>query len=88
MFGEIINTDFLWAFASILFVWAYLTFHLKSFFLSSFSILNIIMSFCITSVIFKLIFMVDYFSTLHVLVVFIVLGIAADDVFVFIDAWK
>ena len=31
---------------------------------------------------------VTFFSNLHSLVVFIVLGIAADDIFVFIDAWR
>jgi predicted RND superfamily exporter protein len=31
---------------------------------------------------------VTYFSVLHALLIFIVLGIAADDVFVLIDAWK
>lgn len=39
---------------------------------------------CLTEGIFR----VTYFSNLHSLAVFIVLGIAADDIFVFIDAWR
>lgn len=34
------------------------------------------------------IFRVTYYSSLHSMVVFIVLGIAADNIFVFIDAWR
>jgi predicted RND superfamily exporter protein len=31
---------------------------------------------------------VAYFGTLQVIAIFLVIGIAADDIFVFIDAWK
>jgi|TARA_B110000285_G_scaffold159924_1_gene178541 protein dispatched 1 len=31
---------------------------------------------------------VTYFGTLQVVAIFLVIGIAADDIFVFIDAWK
>lgn len=31
---------------------------------------------------------VDYFSELHILIIFILLGLGADDVFVFTDAFK
>lgn len=33
-------------------------------------------------------FRIDYVSNLHNLVIFIVLGIAADNIFVFVDAWR
>lgn len=52
------------------------------------SMLSILFSFPITLVIFKSILSIDYFSSLHILVVFIVLGISADNVFVFTDAWN
>ena len=29
-----------------------------------------------------------YYSTLHSLAIFILLGIAADDIFVFVDGWR
>jgi hypothetical protein len=50
--------------------------------------LMIMSSFPITNVIYRYIGQVTYFSNLHNLVTFIVLGIAADDIFVIIDAWK
>lgn len=84
---DIVNKDFMFALFSILIVWAYLTFHLGSFFLSSFSMLSVIMSFPLTQFLYKLILQVDYFAAMQILVVFIILGIAADDLFVYFDAW-
>lgn len=31
---------------------------------------------------------VRFFSGLHVLVLFVILGVGADDIFVLVDAWK
>ena len=85
---QIIVNDFLWVTASFLFVWAYMTFHLRSFFLSSCSMFNILMSFFLTLVLYRGILRIDYFSFLHILAVFVVLGVAADDVFVYTDAFQ
>lgn len=65
-----------------------MAFHLKSIFLSTFSIFNILMSFPLSMIIFRIILNVDYFASVHSMIIFVVLGIAADDVFVFIDAWN
>ena len=35
-----------------------------------------------------IIFQVEYFVQIHILAVFLVLGVGADDVFVLVDAWK
>ena len=48
----------------------------------------ILMSFPITAVWYSGIFRITYYSILHNLVIFIILGIAADDIFVFHDAWR
>jgi len=48
----------------------------------------IVFSFPFTAVIVNGMLGVKYFGFLHVLIVFIVLGIAADDIFVFIDGWR
>jgi len=48
----------------------------------------ILMSFPMTVMITEGAFGVTYFGSLTTLVIFIVLGIAADDIFVFIDAWR
>ena len=46
------------------------------------------MSFGLTAIVNEGIIRNTYYSSLHSLVIFIVLGIAADDIFVFIDAWR
>ena len=46
------------------------------------------MSFPLTQLIYKGVFRVDMFSSLNQLVIFIILGIAADNIFVFCDAWR
>ena len=51
-------------------------------------ILIILLSFGLTAVINEGIIRNTFYSSLHSLVIFIVLGIAADDIFVFIDAWR
>ena len=71
-----------------LFVYLYMWYHLKSLFLSTIGIFLILFSFPITMLITNGIFGVTYFSNLNMLVIFIVLGIAADDIFVFIDGWR
>lgn len=65
----------------------YMTFHMKSFFLAFFSIINLFFSIPVTLCIFHYIFGVTYFSVIHLSVLIIVIGIGADDVFVFHDFW-
>jgi predicted RND superfamily exporter protein len=48
----------------------------------------IFLSFPFSAVIVQGLGQVSYFGTLQVIAIFLVIGIAADDIFVFIDAWK
>lgn len=77
----------LWSAASIMFVYVILTWHLQSLFLSTAAIGQILLGFPISYFIFKMVFGIGYFGTLHTLIIFVILGIAADDCFVFNDAW-
>lgn len=70
-----------------IFIWLYLIFHIRSFFVGSFAMINIFMSIPLTVVVYHYIFGIKYFALLHNLVIIIELGIGADDVFVFYDAW-
>jgi hypothetical protein len=87
-FNEIFINDLVWIALSILLVLLYMMFHLKSVFLGVSAMINIVMSFPLTIVLYKLVFQIKYYGFLQNLAVFVVLGIAADDVFVFTDAWK
>ena len=78
----------MWASFSVLFVFVYLVYHLRSFFLGMISMSLILFSFPLTQIFCEGVFKVTYFGNLHAMVIFIVLGIAADDIFVFIDSWR
>ena len=56
--------------------------------MSGMTMLMIVLSFPITYTIYGGIFQIPFNDTLIQLTIFIVLGIAADDVFVFCDAWR
>lgn len=52
------------------------------------AMLIILLSFGVTALIYEGLIGVTFFSNLNNLVIFIVLGIAADDFFVMMDAWR
>jgi len=83
-----VQKDLVFAIGSIAFVFVYISWNLRSIFLGGISMGIILISFPITMTIYNYIFRITFLSTLHQLVIFIVLGIAADDIFVFFDAWK
>jgi len=87
-FESILYKDFAFAAFAVTFVFVYLSFHLQSCFLALVGITLILTSFPFTVVITEGIFQITYFSSLQVIAIFIVLGIAADDIFVFYDAWR
>lgn len=70
------------------FIWIYQTLHLKSIFLSTFALINILMSVPITLVLYNYVFSIHYLSLLHILSILIVLALGTDDVFVFNDIWN
>lgn len=84
----VINYDLAWAFASILAVWAYMAFHTGSLFIASLGMFEILMSFPVSIFIYRLFFGVSYLGNIQILSIFVVLGVGADDVFVFYDAYK
>ena len=66
----------------------YMSIHLRSIILAIFSLVNLMMSIPIALCIYRLVLQVDYFSSLHFSAILIILGIGADDIFVFHDQWK
>jgi len=84
---ELIKSDIIWAFGAAMFLYLYLSLHMSSFILAFFSLLLILFSFGITQAVYVWVLGIDYFQALHLMSMFLVLGIAADDIFVFHDAW-
>ena len=65
-----------------------MVFHTGSLVLASVGMFEILMSFPSTFFIYRLIFQIGYFSSIQILSIFVVLGIGADDIFVFVDSFK
>ena len=68
-------------------VWIYITFHTGSLAVASCAMSMILVSFPVTTVIYKNIVGITNVSSLHLMVTFVVLGISADNIFVLWDAW-
>ena len=85
---EMANQDTLWACFSVGFVYLYFIFHLRSLFLATMAIIVILCSFPMAAIINMGIFRNTFYQNVHAILVFIILGIGADGIFVFIDGWR
>ncbi|OWF55417.1 protein dispatched homolog 3-like [Mizuhopecten yessoensis] len=81
-------TDMMLALGSMVFIFSFMTYHTKSLWIAGFAIISIITSFLGGNLIYRVIFDFRYFGFFHILAIFIALGIGADDLFVFFDAWR
>lgn len=88
LFDGVVGRDLSFSIVAIVLVFITIWYHTTSLFLAFVAMLQIILSFPLAYVIYHFIFRQFYFSALQVLTIFLVLGIGADDVFVFTDAWK
>merc|ERR1711871_124690 len=68
------------------FVFGYCWFHTGSAFLAGMGMFHIVLTFPLAH--FATYPWIKYFDTMNMFLMFIILGIGADDVFVFVDAWK
>lgn len=80
--------DMMLALFSFLFIVLFMWFQTGSLWITSWAIFSILSSFNITNLIYRIILDYRYFGIFHVLSIFIILGIGADDIFVFTDTWK
>ena len=85
---RIIGFDLSWAGASIFAVWVYMSLHTGSPFIATLGMFEILASFPVSIFLYRVLFRVSYLGNIQILSVFVVLGIGADDVFVFFDAFK
>jgi hypothetical protein len=84
---EVLDHDLAFAIFSICIVFCYLVFHLQSFFLAICGMLQVIFAFPIGYAIYTDVFSVNFYDSMNILVIFVILGISADNFFVFTDAW-
>mmetsp|Transcript_8639 Transcript_8639/g.13996 ORF Transcript_8639/g.13996 Transcript_8639/m.13996 type:complete len:1085 (-) Transcript_8639:259-3513(-) len=86
--GDIVSEDLTLAMFSLLFVFCWMCYHLESVSLGVMGMTQIVLSLPVSFFIYRQIYVIPYFTELHSLTIFIVLGIGADDVFVFVDGWR
>ena len=87
VFKQAMN-DVLCAVGSIMFIFIFILIHTKSLWITGFAVLSIMTSFLCTNLIYRVVLDFRYIGFFHILTIFIVLGIGADDVFVFYDVWR
>ena len=73
---------------SLTFIFSFMVFHTKSLWISSFAVLSIGSSFLAANMIYRIILGYAYFGLFHIIAMFIILGIGADDLFIFLDVWR
>jgi hypothetical protein len=87
-FIRLLESDLFFAIFSIVFVVFWLRMHTGSTLVALSGIFMIVTSLPFTILIYKKVFNIPFYSELHSLVLFIVLGVGADDIFVLNDSWK
>ncbi|XP_060081595.1 protein dispatched homolog 1-like [Ylistrum balloti] len=80
--------DMLLAVGSFLFILVFMWFQTASFWITFLGIFSILTSFLLTNLIYRCVLGYEYFGFFHVISMFIILGIGADDVFIFYDTWR
>lgn len=86
--SEQVIYDLLLAAASFAFIFLFMLFQTQSAWITGWAVFSILTCFFGANIIYRIILDCRYIGIFHVLSVFIILGIGADDVFVFIDTWK
>lgn len=85
---EQVIKDMQLAILSFVFIVIFMWLQTGSVWITVWAIFSILSSFNITNLIYRIILDYRYFGVFHVLSIFIILGIGADDIFVFTDTWK
>ncbi|EDO46800.1 predicted protein [Nematostella vectensis] len=92
LFAEAIESlvigDLLLVVASFLFIFIFMLCQTQSLWITSWGLFSIVSSFFGANLIYRIVLDYRYVGVFHVLSVFIIAGIGADDVFVFLDTWR
>ena len=81
------DKDLSWTLLSFIGVGAYVSYHTGSIVISAVSMGMTLFSIFVAFFLFRVVFQVAFFQFINFLIIFVVLGIGADDVFVFMDAF-
>ncbi|XP_033125748.1 protein dispatched homolog 3-like [Anneissia japonica] len=73
---------------SFVFIVLFIYFQTRSWWITGFSVFSIITSFLCANLFYRVVLGYEFFGIFHILAIFILLGIGADDVFIFVDTWR
>ena len=85
LLNQTLGADGMFAFGSFIFVFLYMSFHTQSFFIASMGMSHVFLSFPMAFFFQRIVFGIRFFDILNTFLIFIILGIGADDIFVFMD---
>ncbi|XP_067682304.1 protein dispatched homolog 1-like [Haliotis asinina] len=80
--------DLLLAGGSFGFIFLFMLIQTQSLLITGLAVLSVLTSFLGANLIYRIVLDFQYFGIFHVLSIFIILGIGADDVFVYFDTWR
>ncbi len=73
---------------SIIFFFVWMVLHTRSIFLSVFSMVSVAISFPISYLLYRSLLGIQYVGVFHMLTIFLIFGIATDNMFIFLDAYR
>jgi len=85
---ELVLADFGFIGLSILFVLFYMMVHTRSVVIPIIGMFQVVLAFPMAYTLYTYIFQISFFNMMSLLSIFVILGIAADDMFVYMDTWK
>ncbi|KAJ9462572.1 Protein dispatched [Diplonema papillatum] len=86
--ADVLIKDAMFLLAAMVFSWFYMTFMVSSVFLATMGIGQVVLSFGPAYFLYFGVFQQRYFGVFNILSIFIILGIGADDIFVYLDTWE
>jgi hypothetical protein len=85
---SLMYSDLGWVSVMMIYVFSYMCFHTGSFYLALLGFVQIIVSLPLSYIVYNGIFRIPLFTIANVLVIFVIMGIGADDLFVLVDGYK
>ncbi|KAJ8308810.1 hypothetical protein KUTeg_013684 [Tegillarca granosa] len=80
--------DLYFTIGSMCFIFCFMVFYTRSLWITVWAVFSIFTSYLGTNLLYRYIIGYKYFGYFHIIVIFIILGIGADDLFVFYDTWR
>jgi len=88
LFNDYMVRDVLFLSAGAAIVFLLMWWYTASIFLTSMAILSVVLSLSVAYFIYTFVFELDFFPFMNLLAAVIVVGIGADDVFVYVQVWR